>query len=229
MAPKAPKAPARPTPVILVHGILGQRHVYWNVFRRRLAQDGFRVHEVVLPYYMLGDIRIAARFLADKVEATLVGDNVSKVDLVCHSAGGLVARYYLKYLKGEQHVAHLVTLGTPHLGTYFSYALGFPFMGIMKQTRPGSHFLGEVNGPGAVPHHVRVTSFWSPIDGIVIPPEHAILAGAHNIKVPWLTHWGFLWNPHVYGLIRDALLDGHEARRAAQSKIDGAWAKAPAA
>ena len=220
----APKAKAtRPTPVLLVHGILGQRHVYWNVFRRRLANDGFRVHEVVLPYYMLGDIRIAARFLADKVEATLVGDNVDKVDLVCHSAGGLVARYYLKYLKGDRHVAHLVTLGTPHLGTYVAYALGFPFMGILKQTRPGSHLLDEVNGPGAVPPHVRITSFWSPVDGVVIRPENAILAGAHNVKVPWLTHWGFLWNPHVYGLIRDALLDGHDARTRSQSKLDKAW------
>jgi triacylglycerol lipase len=218
MAPKTKVV--RPTPVILVHGILGQRHVYWNLFRRRLAQDGFRVHEVVLPYYMLGDIRIAARFLADKVEATLVGDGVDKVDLVCHSAGGLVARYYLKYLKGDSHVSHLVTLGTPHLGTYFSYALGFPFMGIMKQTRPGSHFLSEVNdGPGAVPHHVRITSFWSPMDGIVMPPEHAILVGANNIKVSWLTHWGFLWNPRVYGMIREALLD-HAARPSAQRRLD---------
>lgn len=206
----APRKPTHPTPVLLVHGILGQRHVYWNLFRRRLVADGFRVHEVILPYYMLGDIRIAARFLADKVEATLVGDQVDKVDLVCHSAGGLVARYYLKYLKGDRNVSHLLTLGTPHQGTYVAYALGLPFLGILKQTRPGSHFLHEVNGPGAVPGHVRMTSFWTPTDGVVIPPENAILTGAHNIKVPWLTHWGFLWNPRVYGMIRDALLDGRD-------------------
>jgi triacylglycerol lipase len=194
-------------PVLLVHGILGQRHVYWNIFKRRLAQDGFRVHEVILPYYMLGDIRIAARFLADKVEATLAGDGVDRVDLVCHSAGGLVARYYLKYLKGDRNVAHLVTMGTPHQGTYFSYLMALPFMGIVKQTRPGSHLLHEVNGPGAVPPQVRVTSFWSPTDGVVLPPENAVLAGAHNIRIPWTTHWGFLWSGHVYALVRDALLD----------------------
>ena len=212
----AAKKPARPTRVLLVHGIRGQRHIYWNLFRRRLVQDGFRVHEVILPYYMLGDIRIAARFLADKVEATMRGDNVERVDLVCHSAGGLVARYYMKYLKGENHVAHLVTLGTPHQGTYVSYALGLPFMGILKQTRPGSHLLTEVNGPGAIPTQVRVTSFWSPTDGIVIPPENAILAGAHNIKVPWLTHWGLCRNPNGDSMIRDALLDGHESRSQAK-------------
>lgn len=213
----AARTPTHPTPVLLVHGILGQRHVYWNLFRRRLVADGFRVHEVILPYYMLGDIRIAARFLADKVEATLVGDQVDKVDLVCHSAGGLVARYYLKYLKGDRHVSHILTLGTPHQGTYFAYALGLPFLGILKQTRPGSHFLHEVNGPGAVPGHVRMTSFWTPTDGVVLPPENAILTGARNIKVPWLTHWGFLWNPRVYSMIRDALLDGRQETLDARS------------
>lgn len=200
--------PLQANPVILVHGILGQRHLYWNLFKRRLVDDGFRVHEIILPYALLGDLRIAARFLADKVDATLQGDHVDKVDLICHSAGGLVARYYLKYLKGDKHVGQLITLGTPHGGTYFAYLLAFPFLSVTRQTRPGSHFLREINGPGAVPHNVNIVSFWSPIDTVVLPPENAVLAGAHNIKSPWMTHWGFLWSKHVYGIVKDVLLEG---------------------
>jgi len=204
-------------PVLLVHGILGQRHLYWNLFKRRLAADGFRVHDVVLPYALLGDIRIAARVLADKVEATLAGDGADKVDIVCHSAGGLVARYYLTYLRGDRSVRHLVTLGTPHQGTYFAYLLQLPFLSITRQTRPGSNLLREISRPGAVPPHVRVTSLWSPIDGVVLPPENAVLPGARNVKVPWTTHWGFLWSQHTYHLVRDALL-GHGA---GQRTLDG--------
>ncbi len=192
-------------PVLLVHGILGQRHVYWNIFRNRLLKDGFRVHEVILPYYMLGDIRIAAQFLKDKVDASRRGDGIERVDLVCHSAGGLVARYYIKYLRGDKHVNKLLTLGTPHLGTYFAYALNLPFLGILRQTRPGSHFLDEINGPGAVPPSVKFVSFWSQFDGVVIPSENAILPGAHNVKVPWVGHWGYLWRQDIYRLVRDAL------------------------
>lgn len=198
----------RHPPVLLVHGILGQRHVYWNIFRRRLQRDGFRVHEVILPYYMLGDMRIAARYLRDKVEATLHGDGADRVDLVCHSAGGLVARYYVQHLEGGRKVGHLVTLGTPHLGTYFSYLLALPFMHITRQTRPGSHFLDELNGPGAVPATIRVTSLWSPVDGVVLPPENAVLPGARNIRAPWTTHWGFLWRRDVYDTVK-GLLGGH--------------------
>src|ERR1051325_3167214 len=138
-------------PVLLVHGILGQRHLYWNLFKRRLEADGFRAHEVVLPYALLGDIRIAARILADKVEATLAGDKADKVDIVCHSAGGLVARYYLPYLKGDRRVRPLVTLGAPPRGTYSSSLLQSPFISITRQTRPGSHLIKEISGPGAIP------------------------------------------------------------------------------
>jgi triacylglycerol esterase/lipase EstA (alpha/beta hydrolase family) len=213
MVPSPSRPRTQKRPVLLVHGILGQRHMYWNLFKRRLVGDGFRVHEVVLPYALLGDIRIAARMLADKVDATLVGDRADRVDIVCHSAGGLVARYYLNYLKGDRKVRHLVTLGTPHGGTYFSYLLQFPFLSIIRQTRPGSHLIQEISGPGAIPNGVKVTSLWSPMDLVVLPPESAVLAGAVNIKVPWTSHWGFLWNKHVYTLVKDALTGHAEGQR----------------
>jgi triacylglycerol esterase/lipase EstA (alpha/beta hydrolase family) len=193
-------APQRP--VILVHGILGQRHLYWNLMRRRLEGDGFRVHEATLPYTMLGDIRIAAGTLKDKVDATLVGDKVDKVDLVCHSAGGLVARYYLKFLGGHDHVGHCILLGTPHQGTYFSYTL--PLLHIARQARPGAHLLRELNEGPHPP--VRLTNLWSRTDGIIFPPHHAQLEGADNVEIPWTHHWAFLLSGKVYQQIHQALL-----------------------
>lgn len=195
-------------PVILVHGILGQRHAYWNIFKRRLRQDGFRYHDCVLPYGMLGDMRIAARFLKDKVEVSLAGKDATRVDLVCHSAGGLVARYYMMYLGGDRRVDRLITMGTPHQGTYFSYLFGPPMFHLAhigRQVRPGSHFLEEISGPGAIPDGVVVHNLWSPIDGVVIPSHNSRLAGSHALKLPWTTHWGFLWRRDVYEAVRDRL------------------------
>ena len=191
--------------VILVHGILGQRHLYWNVFKHRLQRDGIRFHDCVLPYGLLGDMRIAARYVRDKVESALLHDGSDKVDLVCHSAGGLVARYYLMHLGGASKVRHLVTLGTPHQGTYFSYVLPVPLLPIAKQARPGSHFLDEINGPGAIPRGVQVTNIWSPIDGVVVPSQNSKLPGSIDVKVPWATHWGFLWRRDVYDHVKSLL------------------------
>lgn len=192
-------------PVVLVHGILGQRHVYWNIFKHRLRADGRRYHDCVLPYGMLGDMRIAARFLKDKVDNALRHDDADKVDLVCHSAGGLVARYYLMYLGGHKSVRNLITMGTPHQGTLFSYVLPVPLLQIAKQTRPASHFLEEISGPGAIPPGVQIWNLWSPIDGVVVPSQNSRLVGSTAIKLPWTTHWGFLWRKDVYEAVADCL------------------------
>ncbi len=195
-----------PRPVLLVHGILGQRHLYWNLFASRLKRDGFRVHEALLPYTMLGDIRLAARTLEEKIEATCRGDRVEQVDLICHSAGGLVARYYIKLLGGSARVRHLILLGTPHKGTYFSYAL--PLLPIANQARPGSNLIREIDEAEGT--DVPITNFWSPVDGVVIPAANAQLQGkaVRDIKVEWMHHWGFLISGTLYRNVHAALLAG---------------------
>ncbi|MFC4376905.1 esterase/lipase family protein [Nocardia halotolerans] len=39
-----------------------------------------------------------------------------RVTFVCHSMGGLIARYYLEVLGGREHCARLITIGTPFSG-----------------------------------------------------------------------------------------------------------------
>jgi triacylglycerol esterase/lipase EstA (alpha/beta hydrolase family) len=188
--------------VLLVHGILGQRHLYWNLFRRRLQEEGFAVEEVSLPYSLLGDIKVAAQHLAEKVDAVAPK---GQVDLVCHSAGGIVARYYLKFLGGAKRVGHIVFLGSPHQGTYFSYIL--PVLRIAAQVRPGADLLRELGED--FPEGVKATNFWSPVDGVIIPAQNSILhhPRARNVKVPWMHHWGFLLSPAIHRQVAQALRD----------------------
>jgi Lecithin:cholesterol acyltransferase len=67
--------------------------------------------------------RITARRLKDRVEAELArwrerpGHGDAKVVYVCHSMGGLVARYYLEVLGGRETARRLVTIGTPYSGS----------------------------------------------------------------------------------------------------------------
>jgi triacylglycerol lipase len=205
---------ARPRrPVVLVHGILGQPHLYWNLFRRRLAADGFRVHEASLPFALLGDVVLAAQALAERVEQVRAQEQAQQVDLVCHSAGGLAARHYVKFLGGHLRVHHVVHLGTPHGGTWFGYAM--PLLRVAAQARPGSEFLRALDDGQDPP--VRVTNLWSPIDGVVVPAANSMLdrPGVRNVRVPWVHHWGFLVSPRVYAHVRDALLrpEGNARRR----------------
>jgi triacylglycerol lipase len=152
-----------------------------------------------LPYGMLGDIRVAAQIRRNKIDAALRSGHAEQVDLICHSAGGLVARYYGMYMGGRTKVDHLVTIGTPHQGPYFSWLIGPPLSGIAhvaKQTRPGSMFLDEINGPGAIPEGITIHNVWSPFDGMVIPTHNS-----KSVMVPFVTHGAFLWRPDVYEVV----------------------------
>ena len=44
------------------------------------------------------------------------GSKDAKLVLICHSMGGLVARFYVDVLGGSAEVDRVITLGTPHLG-----------------------------------------------------------------------------------------------------------------
>lgn len=198
---------AHPHPVLLVHGILGQELIYWNRLKQYLRGDRYHVHEAPFPFFGFGDLRKSAAHLAQVVDELLsqptVGGRPPKVDIIAHSAGGLAARYYVKFLGGHRRVQSLVTLGTPHLGTYFSFL--FPLATVVRQTLPNSEFLQELNAGKDANGDVDYTSIYSPTDGIVIPPENAILRGARNVKVGGLTHWGFLFRRRIYDEIRRVL------------------------
>ncbi|MDN0194181.1 hypothetical protein [Streptomyces sp. S.PNR 29] len=83
---------------------------------------------VTFPYDWRQSNRLTAKDLAARVQRELdrwrgeVGhfypraEDEPKVVLVCHSMGGLIARYYLEVLGGRETARALVTLGTPHRG-----------------------------------------------------------------------------------------------------------------
>jgi len=64
-----------------------------------------------------GDITQSAAELASFVTQVLAATGASKVDLVGHSQGGMMPRYYLKFLGGAPKVQTLVGLAPSNHGT----------------------------------------------------------------------------------------------------------------
>ena len=99
-----------PTPVVLVHGFLGDASNFF-VFRRRLAAHGIR--NVATFSYRPGiDMPRLALRLAGTLEDARRAAGTRDVDVIGHSLGGTVARY-LAETDGGQLVRRLVTLGAP--------------------------------------------------------------------------------------------------------------------
>jgi pimeloyl-ACP methyl ester carboxylesterase len=77
----------------------------------------------VFPYDWRKDIALTALLLDQKIESIKQQTGSSKVDIVAHSMGGLVARNYIADAGRAGKVKRLFVLGTPHLGAVDSIKL----------------------------------------------------------------------------------------------------------
>lgn len=184
------------TPILLVHGMIDNRSVF-TLLRRGLLRRGFgRV--VTLNYSPLtGDVRSAAADLAEQVEQLVADSGYERVHVIGHSLGGLIARYYVQRLGGHERVHTLVTLGTPHGGTWPAHLLP---AALGRQLRPGSELLEELGAP-AREVRTRFVAYWSDLDQLIVPRRNARLVHpdlrVRNELVPRVGHMSLPIDPRV--------------------------------
>jgi pimeloyl-ACP methyl ester carboxylesterase len=170
------------TPILLVHGMIDNRAIF-RVLRRRLRRKGFGAIATVNYSPVTNDVRQAARDFAAEVEALVAVTGYERVHVIAHSLGGLIARYYVQRLGGDERVHTLVTLGTPHAGSLHGWLLP---VRLCRQLRPGSDLLAELALP-APGCRTRIVAYWSDLDQVIVPHaaarlEHPDLA-ARNVLV----------------------------------------------
>jgi pimeloyl-ACP methyl ester carboxylesterase len=205
-------------PVVLLHGFIDNRSVF-VLLRRSLAQHGRQQVESLNYSPLTCDIRAAAELLGRHIEGICERTGSERVDVVGHSLGGLIARYYVQRLGGDARVRTLVTLGTPHSGTrVVPLANAHP---IVRQMRPGSELLEELTqpAPGCRTHFV---SFWSDLDHLMDPLETACIDHedlmVENVRVSGIGHLALPVHPAVATGIRQVL----DTARAGEETADRA-------
>jgi pimeloyl-ACP methyl ester carboxylesterase len=198
------------TPILLVHGMADNRSIF-TLLRRGLRRRGFgRV--LTLNYSpMTIDVRVAAERLAEQVELLCADTGYERVHMVGHSMGGLVARYYVQRLGGDDRVHTLVTLGAPHSGTASAYLVPYA---LGRQLTPGSDLIRELGEP-APGCRTRFLVFWSDLDQLIVPKHAARLdhpdLAARNVLVRGVGHMSLPITRTVVHQISTALAHlGHD-------------------
>jgi triacylglycerol lipase len=175
------------TPILLVHGLIDNRSIF-AMLRRQLRNRGFDRIWTTNYQVWTSDVRIAARRLADTVDAIREQTGYERIHVVGHSMGGLVARYYVQRLGGDAHVHTLVTLGTPHQGTRAARLLP---KGICRQLAPTSDVVAELAEP-APGCQTRFVSVYSDLDALISPKQAARIEhpdlSARNVLVRSVGH-----------------------------------------
>lgn len=179
--------------MVLVHGYFCNRAV-WSPWLQRLKQQGIACAAMTLePSHgatmdaMVADLDACIQTMRKATgRAPLV---------VAHSMGGLVVRAWLKTLSAEdraQQVAHVVTVATPHQGTWLArFAQRLPAVDM----RESSQWLADLGQP---PADVGMTCWCSRCDNIVFPSTLAVLPGCEVHEVGDAAHMQLLFDERVW-------------------------------
>jgi triacylglycerol esterase/lipase EstA (alpha/beta hydrolase family) len=188
-------------PVLLLHGVLCNAGAMRGLRRDLVARKIGPVY--ALSYGPpLASIDTFADQVAAKVDAILGATGASRVAIVGHSMGGLVARAYLRRY-GPEKVSVVMTLGAPHHGSVHAWL--FPGVSL-AQLRPGNAWLAELNRSEGTSAGVRLVSLWSWHDSMVAPQTSSRLAGAENIELAGIGHNALLGDRRVYALVAAELM-----------------------
>jgi triacylglycerol lipase len=201
-ARKTPRAAEQRT-IVLVHGYLA------NGATMLPLHAYLKLHGLgpvlTFDYESSAGIERSARALKGFLKERVRG---GRIDLVCHSLGGVVARCYLQELGGARRVDRCITLSSPHRGTYGAYWVASR---IGRELRPDSPLLQRLQATQAAASSVRLTSIVAGSDNIVFPrvfAAHVDIAGRppdEVVHVPDVGHAGMLFSPRVLRAVADRL------------------------
>jgi triacylglycerol lipase len=162
--------------VVLVHGFLASAGVFRPLRARLEREAGARV--ATFSHAPLVGIRRIARRLAAVVDRIPRG---TRIIVVGHSLGGVVARWYVQEMGGHERVAHTVSLASPFGG------VDVPQLLVGADLHAQSELLARLRAKAnacGVPH----TSIVAAEDTLVVGVEAACLGHGEVIVLPKRGH-----------------------------------------
>ncbi len=188
--------------VVFVHGYICNRGL-WNPWMARLLKldRAFVAVNLEPVFASIDDVVPLLERAVRRVEAAT---GLAPI-IVAHSMGGLVARAWLrtraahKRSDGQDEVARLITIGTPHRGTWLA---GLARAANARQMRVGSAWMTALAGkePPTLPG--LITSWWSECDQIVYPPPTGVYPGSEARQLRGVGHIALTAREEIWNEIR---------------------------
>ncbi|MDC0767713.1 alpha/beta fold hydrolase [Streptomyces sp. HD] len=170
---------AHPQPVVLVNGTFKTSFENWLTLSPALADAGYCVFSFEYGGLETAPIADSAAELRDFVNAVLGATGAQKADLVGHSQGGMMPRYYVKFLGGATKVDDLVGIVPSNHGTTNPLALvaGATVCPSCVDQTAGSDFLQKLNADPEAPVGPDYTAIATRFDEVVLPYTSSFLDG----------------------------------------------------
>ncbi|WP_382178798.1 esterase/lipase family protein [Hydrogenophaga luteola] len=196
--------------VVFVHGFVCNRG-FWLPWMRTLRSRGLPYTSVNLEP-VFGSIDDYIPLIDDAVRRAHALTGVAPV-LVCHSMGGLAVRAWRVATPDADTLArHIVTIGSPHHGTWLAQFSHVPNGRQMRQNGPWLRALRQSEAQRwPTDAYAPFTCWYSSADNIVFPASTATLPGADNRFVHG--------QPHVAMAFADEVMEGTLSLPAFQGRL----------
>ena len=186
--------------VVFIHGFFCNRG-FWNPWLKRLQGSGHAFVALSLEP-IFGSIDDYTPQIEAAVKQVTQATGLPPL-LVCHSMGGLAARAWLRNMRADDRVHHIVTIGTPHHGTWlarFSHSLNG------QQMRLASSWQAGLSQGAPINRHALFTCWYANSDNIVFPTSSATLPGADNRLIRGKAHVQMAFAPQLVDADRKSVV-----------------------
>ena len=185
--------------VLLVHGFVCNRGL-WNPWLEQLTTQGTPFIAVNLEpvFGSIDDYVDGIEGAMRQLEAATGTPPV----IVAHSMGGLAVRRWASQHGDAARLHHVITIGTPHQGTWLAR---FAFTRNSRQMRQLSGWLTTLAGREPKQRAPGWTCFYSHCDNIVFPPINATLPGADNRHLTAVAHVHMADRPEPRAALQEQL------------------------
>ena len=171
---------------MIVHGTFGDSKSLLDRLSWSCTRAGYCVFALDYGNRATGPIEDSAAQLRTFVDRVLAATGAAKVSMVGHSQGGMMPRYYIKFLGGASKVDDLVGLAPSNHGTsnplLLTPGLGYLCPACLQQ-KTGSAFLRNLNAGDETPGPVSYTNIVTRYDEVVLPYTSGYLTGPNTTNI----------------------------------------------
>ncbi len=204
-------------PVLLIHGY-GCNSGYWSNVSRVLQKQKI-THSAIDCEPVLAGIDDYAVLIHNAITTLCQHTGQSQVVIVGHSMGGLSARAYMRRY-GEEKIARLITLGTPHHGSKLAAAAWGMNAYQMRwnDNQEASSWINTLNVSSAPATCSKIVSIYSRHDNIVSPQHSSYLPHARNIEIDLVGHIALAFTKQSVNIVMQEITAARENKLISENR-----------
>ena len=178
--------------IVFVHGFICNRG-FWNPWMRSL--NAARIPFVAVNLEpVFGAIDHYAEIIEKAVSALSAATGQPPV-IVAHSMGGLAVRAWLHHQGADHRVHRVITIGSPHRGTWIGRFAHTPNA---RQMRLDARWHQDLMGLETRSRRELFICYYSNCDNIVFPASTATLPDAENRHISGVAHVHLAFQSQIY-------------------------------